>query len=292
MKSKSTGKKGNILDKLSFKLLFIVIGGALYAAGTNLFVEPVHIFNGGSVGIAQLIARFVVIDGVNVYAICYAVLNIPLMVLAYKGVGGKFFVRTILGIASISIFGLIIPVASEPLVPELLTSAILGGVLTGIGIGLILITGGCGGGLDIVGVYFTKKNPGFSVGKVTVAGNLILYAVVFLIYRDPAVVIYSIIVLFGCAFAIDKVHYQNINMRVMVFTKVDGVDKELIKTGRGVTEWQGVGAYTQKDTHVLVTCINKYEGAEFEEIIHSIDPDAFIIVDENIKIYGNFEKRV
>lgn len=289
---KKTGKKGNFLDKVPFKLLFIILGGALYAIGTNLFVEPVHIFNGGSVGVAQVIARFVNIDGINVYAICYVLINVPLMVLAYKGVGGKFFVRTILGIASIAAFGLIIPVAAEPLVPELLTSAIIGGVLTGAGVGLILITGGCGGGLDIVGVYFMKKNPGFSVGKVTVAGNLILYLVVFLIYRDFTVVVYSVLVLFACAFAIDKVHYQNINMRVMVFTKVDGVDKELMKTGRGVTEWEGVGAYTQKDTHVLVTCINKYEGAEFEEIIHSIDPDAFIIIDENIKIYGNFEKRV
>ena len=65
------------------------------------------------------------------------------------------------------------------------------------------------------------------------------------------------------------------------------------KTGRGVTEWTGVGAYTKEETKIMICCINKFETAEFVEIIHSIDPKAFVIADEGVSVMsGNFEKRL
>ena len=93
--------------------------------------------------------------------------------------------------------------------------------------------------------------------------------------------------------ALDRAHYQNINLRLMVFTKKAGLDRTIIdKTGRGVTEWTGIGAFTNKQTHILITCINKYEYNTFLDLIHTIDPQAFIISDENVRINGNFEKRL
>ena len=92
---------------------------------------------------------------------------------------------------------------------------------------------------------------------------------------------------------LDKVHYQNINVRLMIFTKQEGIDEQITcKTGRGVTKWNGTGAYTEEDMNILVSCINKYEVSEFMEIIHGIDPKAFIIVDEGVYVSGNFEKRI
>ena len=93
--------------------------------------------------------------------------------------------------------------------------------------------------------------------------------------------------------AMDKVHYQNINMTVMIFTKQDGIQKRINEEmRRGVTYWKGAGAYTQEDTFVLVTAISKYEVATLKRIIHSIDPKAFVIFQEGMSISGNFEKRL
>ena len=92
----------------------------------------------------------------------------------------------------------------------------------------------------------------------------------------------------------DRVHYQNITVRLMIFTKQEGIDQKILKqTGRGVTEWTGVGAYTKEETKIMVCCTNKFEVAEFVEIIHSIDPKAFVIADEGVSVMsGNFEKRL
>ena len=107
------------------------------------------------------------------------------------------------------------------------------------------------------------------------------------------VVLYSLIYMVFFTILLDKTHYQNINVRLMIFTKKPDIDHEILtRTGRGVTEWKGVGAYTQEETRVLVTCINKYELSEFMDIIRHMDPKAFVVVDEGVYVTGNFEKRI
>ena len=68
-------------------------------------------------------------------------------------------------------------VPTTPLVDDILTNCIIGGIVTGFGIGLTLRCSGSGGGLDILGVYFTKKLPHFSVGKLSLGINLIIYMI-------------------------------------------------------------------------------------------------------------------
>ena len=60
---------------------------------------------------------------------------------------------------------------------------------------------------------------------------------------------------------------------------------------RGVTTWEGLGAYTREDSHVIVTVLSKYEEAHLREIIARIDPDAFMIINDNARVVGNFQKR-
>ena len=91
----------------------------------------------------------------------------------------------------------------------------------------------------------------------------------------------------------DRTHYQNINVRLMIFTKKSGMDSRIMEqTARGVTRWSGLGAYTREETNILITVISKYEIDTFMEIIYSIDPVAFVIRDDGISVMGNFEKRL
>jgi len=62
--------------------------------------------------------------------------------------------------------------------------------------------------------------------------------------------------------------------------------------GRGVTEWNGCGAFTREDSYILVTIISKYEIDEVMKIIHSIDGNAFIVIDEGVRVFGNFQRRL
>ena len=64
------------------------------------------------------------------------------------------------------------------------------------------------------------------------------------------------------------------------------------ETGRGVTEWNGKGAFTRENNYVLVTIVNKFEVEDILNMVYSLDPEAFTTVDEGVKVYGNFQKRV
>ena len=274
----------------------IIAGSMLYAFGMNLFLTPLQLFSGGGVGLAQLITlfleKFIRVESLNLYGIVYMVINIPLLFLAFFHIGKPFFVKTLIGSGAISLFITLIPTLAVPIVDDYLTSVLIGGIAAGAGVGLILIAGGSGGGIDVVAVWAAKKFKGASVGRISLYFNVLLYAVMLFLF-DAQTVIYSLIYTVIFTLVLDKTHYQNINVRVMIFTKKDGIDKLINeKTRRGVTKWEGCCAYTKESTQILVSCISKYEVNDMMEIVQSIDPQAFVIVDENVIVNGNFEKRI
>ena len=275
----------------------LIIGGSmLYALGMNLFLTPLQLFSGGGVGLAQLITlfleQFINVGSINLYGIIYMLINIPLLFLAFFQIGKHFFIKTLVGSGAISLFITMIPSLQVPLVDDYLTAVLIGGIACGAGVGIILIAGGSGGGVDVVAMWATKKFRNASVGKISLYFNVVLYAVMLFMF-DAETVIYSLIYTVVFTLVLDKTHYQNINVRVMIFTKKDGIDKAINEqTRRGVTKWDGCGAYTKESTRILVSCINKYEVSDMMEMIQNIDPQAFVIVDENVIVNGNFEKRI
>lgn len=231
-------------------------------------------------------------SNINLYGIFYFFLNLPLLILAWQHLGRMFLVKTIEGIAAISLFMAVIPIFPVPLLEETIASILVGGVVAGCGIGRLLTAGGSGGGLDVIGVLAARTLPQFSVGKLTTYFNAMLF-IAYLLLFDISIALYSLIFMVVYSMFLDRTHYQNINVRLMIFTKKSGLDRAIMKkTARGVTEWKGTGAYTGEPTNILVTIINKYEIAIFLEIIHSIDPSAFVIRDDGVAVSGNFEKRL
>lgn len=274
------------------------LGALLFATGINVLIVPLGLYNGGFVGISQLIRTImetyfgIVVTSYDISGIIYFLLNVPLLVLAYKEMSRTFLYKTAYTVALQTVLLTIIPIPSSPLVSDMLTSCILGGIIAGTGAGLVLRAGSSGGGQDILGVYFSKKIPGFTVGKLSIIINIGVYFVCALMF-SVQVVIYSLIYTVISSLVIDKVHTQNINNTITIFSKKNGIEKELMeKTNRGVTYWPGIGAYTNETTNVFIIVSSKYELPKMKRIIQEIDKNAFIIVNEGISIYGNFEKRL
>ena len=93
----------------------------------------------------------------------------------------------------------------------------------------------------------------------------------------------------------DRMHQQNVSIQVVIFTHADevAISQSIIdKLGRGVTYWEGVGAYTGENVHVLCVCLSKYEIEELLRAVHTIDPHAFLTVQEGTHIYGNFTRKL
>ena len=155
----------------------------------------------------------------------------------------------------------------------------------------MLRAGSSQGGQDLIGVCLAKTHPDFKVGAIGIVISVCIYTICLFVY-DVETVLYSIIFAVMTGIFIDKVHIQNIKIECMIFTKKEGLAQAIMdELRRGVTAWEGVGAYTRDDSHILVTVISKYEEDHLREIIARIDPDAFMIISDNARVAGNFQKR-
>lgn len=276
-----------------------VAGSFIFALGVNVLITPLGLYNGGFMGIAQLLRTFFVQvlhvpvpSGMDLSGLIYFIMNIPLFYLGYRVLGKQFAVKTLITVAIQSIFLMVIPIPAVPVIDDYLTSCIIGGIVAGTGTGLVLRGRSSGGGQDIIGLCCTKKYPGFSVGRINIIMNIFVYAVCLLMFNIE-IVIYSLIYTTILSIAIDRVHIQNINMSVMIFTKKTGISRAIMEQmGRGVTNWDGEGAYTNKTSYILFVMISKYEVGQIKRIVHSIDPNAFMIFTEGCAVDGNFEKRL
>lgn len=274
----------------------VLLGTFIFCFALNVFITPLGLYTGGMVGLAQMIRTLLAQAGIQfsfeISGYINMMFNIPLLILAYKSISRRFFVLTLLSIISQSIFFTIIPIPTTWIVNDVLTSVVVGGILSGFGIGIILRYRGSGGGMDILGVYLTKKMTNFSVGKLALLTNCVLFLGCMVLF-DIETAIYSILNTVIFSFVVDKVHYQNISITAMIFTKRLEVREFIIRDlHRGVTYWKGCGAYTDSETYVLVTAVSKYELPIIRAEIKNQDPNAFIIFSESLSVTGNFEKHL
>ncbi|MDD7281004.1 YitT family protein [Floccifex sp.] len=276
-----------------YKYAQLVFGSILFALSVNMFVTPNSINTGGIVGIAQLFDYYIPHSAsFDLTGIMNAILNIPLFILAVRTISKRFCIKTLISVMVQTLTLSLLPKVASPVMEDLLSNCLIGAIMGGIGIGFCLRSSGCAGGMDILGVYFSKTRPGFSVGKLSIMLNAVLFTFCAFEWSLESS-LYSIIYVAVMYFVCDRIHYQNINIAATIFTKKEELKQEIMsRTGRGVTYWNGKGAYTDSDLFVLVTCLNKYEIRTLKKIIEEVDPDAFVILNEGSNISGGFEKRL
>lgn len=282
------------------QIAIAIFGTLIFAAGINLFIVPIGLYNGGFVGIGQVIRtaleRYAHINfgTVDVAGIIYFLCNVPLFVLAYRSLGKGFFYKTVLCVGAITLFLTIIQIPAVPIIEDKLTACFIGGIIAGWGTGLTLRAGASGGGQDILGVYFTKKWKNFSVGKMALIINFMVYAVCALMF-DMSVVIYSVIYTAILSFMTDKTHSQNINVEVSIYTKdyCEQIVQCIVEqVGRGSTYWEAKGGLTETPTSIVCTIISKYELRDLLTRVHEIDPSAFTVIKEQVGVDGFFFKKL
>ncbi len=277
-----------------------VLGALIYGIGINLFVAPLGVFTGGLMGLCQLLRSLILmmlgipslnfeLAGVILYAF-----NVPLLILAYRSMGKVFFRNTLICSTAYAVFASIVPVPAVPIVDDMLTGCLLGGVISGVGSGLALTSGCCGGGLDLLGLYLAKRGAKVTIGRFNLGFNIVLFAMCGMLF-DLSTLIYSVLNTIFNAIAIDRAHRQSVTVQVLIFTKKDGdeVDRFIMENlHRGITRWEGKGVYTGEPTHILCVCMNKYEIDDLREALVRIDPKAFFIVQEGVHVSTNFERRL
>ncbi len=146
---------------------------------------------------------------------------------------------------------------------------------------------GSAGGLDIVSVYLNKRF-GFRIGAIGFAANTLVLGAGALLY-DLDLTLYSIIFLFIGARVTDAV-ITGFNKRKSIMIISDNAqeiaDTILARQGRGVTFLKGEGAFTKKEKKIIFTITSLTELPKMKELILSLDPDAFVVVNDTLEVLG------
>lgn len=282
------------------RILVAIAGSFIYSVGMNYFITPAGLYSGGFLGIGQIIRTLLTQYGgmdfgsIDISGLIYFALNIPVYLLAFRSISGHFGLKSLLCTVCNTIFLSVLVPPAQPILYDVLASSILGGILCGAGIGVMLYDGGSSGGTDILGVYLMKKFPRISVGRINMGFNICVYAVCAVLF-SPQVAIYSIIYSVFAGLITDRLHQQNIAVMALVFTKRKDDTLRTFVTEtlhRGVTYWPATGAYQNSETDIMCICLSKYELEELRQALQTIDPDAFVVVQEGIQIHGNYQTRL
>ena len=272
-----------------------IIGSIIFCIAINFFVVPNHLYTGGVLGLSQLL-RSIIIDVFKIKTkfdfsgLIYYLINIPLFIIARRSIGRKFFLRTLFAVSLQAVMLSVLP--NKLLVEDTLTNVIVGGILGGIGVGMILSSGASTGGTDIIGLALAKKNNNFSVGRLGLLINLIIYTIAGLRY-GIGIMIYSIIYSTIDNLTIDRMHEQNVCSTAFIFCKENPKQiNKFIKEdlNRDFTYWYAKGGYDDTRTYIIYTALTKYELIKLERNMKHFNIQTFMIKSEGIGIRGKFEK--
>jgi uncharacterized membrane-anchored protein YitT (DUF2179 family) len=225
----------------------------------------------------------------------YFAINAVLLLVALKILGPGFSIKTLFGVAiGAALLSVIQPLIPLPVVQEKFMSAIIGGGLCGVGLGIIFSQGGSTGGTDIIAMIVTKYRN-ISPGRVILYCDVIIItsSYVLLTHLEPAqrieTMVYGFVTMAIQAYTIDAVLSGNRqSLQIFIFSKKyeQIADQITSDVRRGVTVIDGVGWYSKETQKVVITLVRKNEASDVYRIIKGIDDKAFITVANVMGVYG------
>lgn len=271
-----------------WNLFLLSFGSCLIALGIKAVAVPHGLVTGGISGISLLLYYFTHILTPGLWLL---LLNIPIAIIGWLMVSRRFLLYTAYGMVAISLFIELISFSIP--VHDNLLAAIVAGALLGAGTGTTLRSLGSSGGLDILGVILHQKF-GFRIGQISFLFNLGVFSLSFIL-MDTDLVLYSLILVFVSAQVMDYV-LSMFNQRKLVFVISNQAliitQAIMDETHRGVTLLEGRGGYTGLPKQVVMTVVNNVQQKKLEELIFTLDPDAFVIFENTFNVIGKgFSKR-
>jgi uncharacterized membrane-anchored protein YitT (DUF2179 family) len=271
--------------------VFIIVGLAIFAFGWTAFLIPMKLTGGGVSGIAAIIffATNTIPIGLTTW-----VINLILIAIAWKILGPKFCINTLISTTILSLF---LSVGqkffAQPLLDDISMSTFIGAALSALGVGIAINYGGNTGGTDIVAMMIGKYRN-ISYGRVTLYSNIVIVASSFFVVNDIQRMVYSMVVMFVYIFISDLVidGYKQ-TFQFFVFSQkneeiADKINKDL---GRGASFLKGYGSYTKKESDVLLILSHRNDKAQIIRLIRDIDPNAFISISKTNSVFGkNFDR--
>lgn len=263
-----------------------IVGSAMFSLGFSLFLQPNDMNSGGISGLAQVVVELLGFGSVGGLTI---LINLPLFILGGMKIGRRFFAGSLLGMLVSSVlidtFAVIAMPPMEPLI-----SALYGGVLCGLGLGVVFVSGTSTGGSDILVRLLKLRYRNVPIGQISMSFDAMVVLLTGLVFHDVTKALYSGVAVFICGKVVDMVVYRfDYSNVALIISKEYGKIAQAIgkKLDRGATFLHGEGSFSHKDTKVVLTAVKKQQITELKELVMEIDPGAFVIVQEAHQVLGD-----
>ncbi|MBP3235396.1 MAG: YitT family protein [Bacteroidales bacterium] len=281
----------------------IAVGMAIYTLGWTIFLTPNNLVGGGVTGVSSIIQYA---TGIKM-GYSYLVINVFLLLISFLVIGPMFGAKTIYAIilASIglNVFQVIVPqsiIQDFALSNGKLMCAIIGGIMTGVGIGISISQGGSSGGTDIIALIVAKYRN-ISPGRMILWMDVIIILSSLLVpSRMPdgslmkfdtkfVTVIYGLILVTINGTVVDLyLSGSRQSVQLFIFSRhyADIADMIARDFHRGVTVLDGEGWYTKENIKVLTVVTRKTDVNLILRSIKAIDNDAFLSISSVTGVYG------
>lgn len=290
MRPQRKSKQKYPLKKHIRNIAMMIIGSLISVFGYAVFITPNDLLAGGVWGIAAILNHFLPILPMGVFLV---ILNVPLLIWGWNKLHLRFAVYTVF---TILLQSALLVLAADYIrlayTDDILLGCLFGGLLVGIGAGLVVKYHGSGGGTDIVGIILKNKYD-ISVGTISLAVNAcVVLCAAFVFGFEPAM--YTMVNLFVSSSVFTEVLEGLNRKRNMMIVSEKGAEiaeRLMHNLGRGVTMMKGEGGYTHKQKDVLFCVVSRFELASLKEIIKSVDPNAFVCINQTYEVMGSFHKK-
>ena len=266
--------KRSVRDEL-LNVLLIAAGLLLATLGYRLYLIPNNVAPGGFTGIGQIVNHLLPEVGVGMVNL---ILNVPLFVLSLRSMGLGFGLRSLLSSVALSLLLDYLPVPA--MTDDVLLSAVFGGVLCGAGFGLVLRGHATTGGSDMLASIVHRHVPALKVSVCLFAVDATVVIASGFVF-DASAAMYALISVFVMNVVIDQVLEGPGLARSHIIITNHGekmAERILKELDRGVTAIEAKGMYSGEGRTMLLCVVSRLEAVRLRSIVYSVDPRAFVIV--------------
>lgn len=261
-----------------------IVGSAIMAFGVSSFLLPNQLSSGGFSGIATITYYLLKIPmGIMIIA-----MNVPLFIFAGYKIGKEFFIKSLVGTISLSMF---IDVLDKypAITTDRFLAAIYGGVIIGVGTAIILKVGSSTGGTELVTNLIKTYNPYISISKYLAIIDIIIVSLNVIFLGHIEIGLYSAIAIYLYGKMVDII-FEGVYFTKLLFIisdKNDEISEAIVnEVGRGVTGLYGKGMYKNKDKLILICAASRRDVYKIKDLARKIDDRSFIVVANAREVLG------
>lgn len=269
----------------------MLVGCFIAAFAIKIFFLPNNLIDGGTVGLAMILSRIFEHTSLSIITV---LLTFPFVFLASKLIGRLFVINTLIAVTFFSLFLALMPhLFHHSFHGEMLEVVVIGGGILGVGIGIIIRSGGCLDGTEILGLVANKKF-GFTVGQVVFFCNIFVYTLAGVVFQDWHPPIMSLIAYIVVVKTLDfvLVGLDETKSVLVISSKFKEIEQAVMhELGIGLTVMYGRGGFSGEAREILYIITERLQLAELKELIYSIDPSAFMAVESLHEVSAGRHKK-